>query len=62
VGYSLIYWSRVVRPGDQIDLDVNPDYLPPATTPVTGPARPRFVFRESDFWAQGLSVGGDLRW
>ena len=30
VGYTLIYWSNVVRPGDQIDLNVNPDLLPPA--------------------------------
>ncbi len=27
-GYSFIYWSNVVRPGDQIDHDVNPNLFP----------------------------------
>ncbi len=27
-GYTLIYWSNVVRPGDQIDLDVNANLIP----------------------------------
>jgi hypothetical protein len=58
VGYTFLYWSRVVRPGQQIDLDVNPDLIPPPgfESPV-GPLRPAFVFRDTDFWAQGLNVG-----
>ena len=28
VGYSFIYWSRVARPGDQIDTNVNTSQLP----------------------------------
>ncbi|MAT70261.1 MAG: hypothetical protein CMJ58_12150 [Planctomycetaceae bacterium] len=63
VGYSFIYWSRVARPGDQIDLNVNSDYLPfPGDTDYTdpnvvAPARPQFVFRDSDFWVQGVTLG-----
>ena len=45
VGYTLIYWGHVVRPGDQIDLDVNPDFLPPEIDPFEGPLRPQFVFQ-----------------
>ena len=62
VGYSLIFWGSVVRPGDQIDLDVNPDLLPPEIDPLVGPLRPEFVFRETDYWIQGLNVGLDYRW
>ncbi|MCA9236115.1 MAG: BBP7 family outer membrane beta-barrel protein, partial [Planctomycetales bacterium] len=61
VGYSFIYWSRVVRPGDQIDLDLNEEYLDfptdPGYTPPGAPARPQFAFRDSDFWVQGLTLG-----
>jgi hypothetical protein len=63
-GYSFIYWSRVVRPGDQIDLSVNSNTLPGNTpTPPTGDtSHPQFVFRDTDFWVQGISVGLDYRW
>jgi len=61
VGYSFLYWSRVVRPGDQIDLVVNPDLLPPPDG-FAGAERPRFEFRDADFWAQGLRVGLEGRW
>ena len=62
VGYSLIYWGSVVRPGDQIDLDVNPALLPPELDPFTGPLRPEFAFRETNFWIHGINVGLDYRW
>jgi hypothetical protein len=62
VGYTLIYWSSVVRAGDQIDLDVNPNLLPPEVVPFAGPERPRFDFVESDYWAHGLTAGVDVRW
>jgi hypothetical protein len=58
VGYTLIYWSNVSRPGDQIDLDVSPSQFPPSTQTST---RPEFVQRTSDFWAQGINVGLDYR-
>ena len=31
-GYTLLYWSNVARPGDQIDLNVDPRQFPPPTT------------------------------
>jgi hypothetical protein len=60
-GYTFLYWSRVVRPGDQIDLDVNPNLFPPEVMPFAGALRPRFAWRESDFWAHGVSAGVDYR-
>ncbi len=61
-GYSLIYFSNVVRVGDQISTDVNPNLFPPEANPFSGPLRPEFAFRESDFWAHGMSFGADFRW
>ena len=61
-GYTFIYWTRVARPDDAIDLQLNPDQFPPAADPITGPLRPAFVFRDSSFWAQGLRFGVDYRW
>jgi len=61
-GYTLLYWSRVARPGDQIDLEVNPSLLTFPPNPAPNPARPRFDFRDSDLWAQGLNIGGEYRW
>jgi hypothetical protein len=63
-GYTFIYWSSVVRPGDQIDPVVNPTQLPTIAGPGTlvGPARPAFAFQETDFWAQGLNLGMELQW
>jgi len=63
LGYTFVYWSRVVRAGDQIDTDVNSTLLPNNPTPPTGDLRhPQFVFRDTDFWAQGISVGLEYRW
>jgi Putative beta barrel porin-7 (BBP7) len=61
VGYTFFYFSNVLRPGDQIDLDVNPDLIPPQGN-VVGLARPGFEFRETSYWAQGINVGLDFRW
>ncbi len=62
--YNFLYWSSVARPGDQIDPVVNTNLVPTSTTfgNPGGPARPAFNFRETDFWAQGVNVGLQLRW
>lgn len=55
VGYSFIYWSKVVRAGDQIDTNVN---LPATAGQLpTGAQQPAASFKTTDFWAQGLNVG-----
>lgn len=61
VGYTLIYWGSVVRPGDHIDLDVNPNLLPPVVEPVVGPERPRFAWDDTSLLAHGLNLGLDYR-
>ena len=64
VGYTFFYMSEVVRPGDQIDRVVNPTQLPTAGAFVAGttPTRPSFPFQSSDFWAQGLNFGLEIRY
>ena len=59
-GYTFIYWSRVARPGDQIDRYLNPSYIPNNGPPI-GPARPAFTFATSNFWAQGMNFGMEYR-
>lgn len=66
-GYSFVYLSHVARPGDQIDRVINPIqgpayFVAPPGTPLTGPARPTYLGRDSDFWAQGLNFGVELRY
>ncbi len=61
-GYTFIYWSNVVRPGDQISRDLNTDQLPPPITPSTGALRPEFNFVTTDYWVQGLNFGAEYRW
>ena len=55
-GYTFLYWSRVARPGDQIDRDLNPSFIPNNGPPVGAP-RPAFAFVANDFWAQGMNFG-----
>ena len=61
-GYTFIYWSNVVRPGDHISRDLNPNQLPPAADPLTGANRPGFRWDTVDYWVQGMNVGGEYRW
>jgi hypothetical protein len=55
-------FSHLVRPGDQIDFNVdgrwlNGNLVPPFTPPATSPAQ-RFV--RSDAWLQGIDL--ELAW
>lgn len=61
-GYSMIFWSNVVRPGDHIDLDINPNFLPPPAVPFTGANRPGFRFDDSNYYVHGLNLGAAMTW
>jgi hypothetical protein len=63
VGYDYLYWSTIIRPGEQIDRNVNRTQLPTSAlfgTPLQGPPRPVMAFHETDYWAHGVSVGFDF--
>jgi hypothetical protein len=61
-GYSFMYWTNVVRPGDQVDRVVNVTQLPGSPVPFSGPARPAFSWNDTDFWAQGFNLGLEMRY
>jgi hypothetical protein len=61
VGYTFLYWSSVLRAGNQVDVLVNPTLLPGAGVPVVGPQRPAPLLGGTSFWAQGIDLGFTLR-
>ena len=64
VGYTFLYWSSVVRPGDQVDVGLSGTQIPTDTrfNPQAGPARPAVLLRDTDFWAQGINFGLEFRY
>jgi hypothetical protein len=65
VGYNFLYWTNVLRVGDQIDPVLNvpsrPGPLLLQRVPAV-PPRPAVLFRDTDFWAQGVNVGLQFTW
>lgn len=64
-GYTFLYANSVTRPGDHIDRVINSNtgtafFSNPNAGPGL-PARPAFNFNDSSFWAQGISLGLELR-
>jgi hypothetical protein len=62
VGYDLLYWSRVLRAGQQIDLSVDTRQVPtdPSYVASSPASFPRSIPHPSDFWVQGLTFGLEL--
>ena len=63
VGYTFLYLSSVVRPGDQVDTTINTNRVPidPFFGTPGGPNRPAPEMRATGFWAQGINFGLELR-
>jgi hypothetical protein len=67
-GYSFMYWNAVVRPGAQIDRNVNPSLVPTdATFTQAGmflgnPQRPEFQFHNETYWIHTLTIGLDFHY
>lgn len=61
VGYNLLYWTNVLRAGEQIDDTLNADLLPPAVPGNTGGSRPSANLDEADYLAHGISFGIERR-
>jgi hypothetical protein len=63
VGYTLLYWSSVLRPGDQVDLNINPSQIPNfGLEPFRGPVAPTVPLDDRGIWAQGVNLGVEFRW
>ena len=59
-GYNYLYWSNVMRAGDQIDTRVNTTQVAPPQ-PFTGAPFPAFPNRTTDFYLHGFSLGAEVR-
>jgi hypothetical protein len=64
IGYNVLYWSNVIRPGEQIDRVIDETLIPNfgARHPSAGQNRPMVLFKQSDFWAQGLTFGMEYKY
>ena len=62
-GYTLLYWSHVMRVGNNIDRNVDPNQVPTAAFPTVLPGtQPAFPAIRTEFWAQGVNVGMELKY
>ncbi len=63
VGYNVVVWTNVARPGDQIDRTVDLRFVPNAPQLVpTNVERPSVPFIRADFLVHGLQFGMQGRW
>ena len=65
VGFTFMYWTNVVRPGDQISGNVNTTQnavlSPTGAATLIGSPTPTPLFNRSDFFAYGFNVGFEFR-
>lgn len=59
IGYNFLYINKVIRPGNEINRNINDNEIPPASP--GGPAAPLPIFHNSSFWAQGITAGLEVR-
>jgi hypothetical protein len=66
LGFTSLYWSRVVKPADQVDRVVDitqiPNFPGAVTATPTGQARPAVPFNQSTLWLFGTVINAELRW
>ncbi|MCL4202728.1 MAG: BBP7 family outer membrane beta-barrel protein [Pirellulaceae bacterium] len=60
LGYSMMFFSDVLRPGDQVDTAVDSRLFPAVAAPA-GVVRPAFEFDSNHFYAHGLNLGLECR-
>jgi hypothetical protein len=63
-GYNFLYWTDVIRPGNVIDRNINPNLAPVfgGGPGGVGLALPQRRNVDSDFFAHGVSIGVELMW
>jgi hypothetical protein len=63
-GYDFLYWARVLRPGNEIDRNINVNLSPVFGGSATGvgPPMPARLITPTDFWAHGLTLGLTVSW
>jgi hypothetical protein len=61
LGGTFMWVSNVVRPGDHVDMGINPTLLPFSGTAPQGPIRPTFKYDGDVFWMYGINIGVTIR-
>jgi hypothetical protein len=69
-GYEFLYWSNVLRPGDQVDTTLNVSQIPnfnttppnPAFAPPSNVVRPIVPLTSSNYFAHGITAGLEWRY
>jgi hypothetical protein len=69
VGYNFLYLNNVVRPGSEINANVNTAFVPTTLNFRSFPAanlqplfQPSLLTKRDDFWAQGIQFGVEFRY
>jgi hypothetical protein len=65
VGYNFIYWSSVLRPGNQIDTTLDSARIPNfgnTNAVITSNPRPTWSPNYSGYFAQGVNFGLTFKW
>jgi hypothetical protein len=64
IGYSFLYWSSVVRAGNQFSEAIDPHTVPSniAYNPAVQGIAPPVRLVGSDYWATGLNFGLEFRY
>ena len=65
LGYSLLLWNHVVRPGSQYDRSVNPNQVPGSPTfgaASNAPFSPTYRFNDEFFWTHTFNIGVDIHY
>jgi hypothetical protein len=62
VGYNFLYWTNVLRAGQQIDPLLDPSQIPNFGVVVGPRNHPEVPFTQSGFWAQGITVGLEFKY
>ena len=65
IGYDFLYWNQVVRPGSEVDRNLNLTQSPVISQTngtLVGAAYPQSQFNRTDFYANGLMFGLELRY
>jgi hypothetical protein len=62
--YNFLYWNRIQRAGDQIDRRIDLTQVPTSNTfnPAAPALRPSYESVRTEFWAQGVNVGIELKY
>jgi len=64
-GYNFFWINNVIRPGTEIDPQINPQFVPTSASYGLAPtltANPMRLFNQVDFWMMGLSAALHLQY